>query len=457
MTTRKVFSLLQLSTSIRQRIEEATGGRSFWVKAEIAQLDHKRHMYLELVEHRNGARVAVMRAILWQNVLGSVRQELGVEFDNILRPGSEVLCQATVHYSPLYGLSLHIGAVDLAYSLGELERRKQATVATLRAEGLFDLNRSLPEPMVIQRIALITSEGSAAHGDLMRHLRDNEHGYRFHVTLFPAAVQGDGAPRELLRAVEAVDPASFDAIVLVRGGGSKLDLEAFNDLDLCRALARMPIPVMTGIGHDVDISVVDLIAKSPHKTPTAIADHLVDKCLYFETNLSGFLVSMQRVVVDSFMERRELLSGYAELLRQRPGALCQSRAALLQRTTARLTRSATELLVRHQKDLQLHGQALGTHPMRVLRDAAPRINAHQNALQLVAKRGLRRFQEQVDDIHRTMSLLDPERTLARGFSITRRQGRAVTDASELKPGDHIETTFAHGSIRSIIATPEDHG
>lgn len=458
MEERKVFTLQQLCASLKKSIDEATHGRSFWVKAEIAGINAQKHVYLDLVQHSEGVRVAVLRGIIWQHRMGPVRQALGPELPNILKEGAEILFCASVQYSPLYGLALHIEAVDLAYSLGELERRKQATILTLRNEGLFDLNRELPEPPVIQRIALITSVGSAAYADFMQHLNANEYGYRFHVTTFPSIVQGEAAPRELLSALSKVDVRFFDAVVLIRGGGSKLDLEAFNDLALCRAIALMPIPVMTGIGHDVDISVVDMIAKSPQKTPTAIADHLIDKCLYFETSLNGFLVGIQRVMAETFTERKEWLSTYSEMLRQRPLSFLQQERGSMHTAAGQFARNATERIKSMDRLLNDRANALAVLPLRRVKQVEePRLRQQRIVLDRFAERGLRALLDKVQGMHEAISLLDPQRTMARGFSITRNQGVPVLDPSTLKEGDQLETTFAQGRARSTINSIMPHG
>lgn len=458
MDERKVFTLQQLCASLKNKIDDATKGRSFWVKAEIAGINAKKHVYLELVQHTEGVRVAVLRGVIWQHRMGAVRHSLGSELPNILKEGAEILLCATVQYSALYGLALHIEAVDLAYSLGALERRKQATILTLRNEGLFDLNRELPEPPVIQRIALITSVGSAAYSDFMQHLTANEYGYKFHVTTFPSSVQGDAAPLELLSALSKVDPALFDAVVLIRGGGSKLDLDAFNDLALCRAIALMPIPVMTGIGHDIDISVVDMIAKSPHKTPTAIADHLIDKFLYFETSLSGFIVSIQRVMGESFTARKEWLSTYSEMLRQRPISFLQRERGGLHTATGQFARNATEHIKHMDRLLNDRVNGLTVLPLRRVKQVEEPLLRQQRAmLDQFAERGLRALLEKVNGMQEAIALLDPQRTMARGFSITRHQGIPVTDPSTLHEGDLIETTFAQGRARSTINSIEPHG
>jgi len=458
MEQRKVFTLQQLCASIKKSIDDATGGGAFWVKAEIAGINSQKHVYLDLVQHKDGVRVAVMRGIIWQYRMGAVRHALGEELPNILKEGAEIMFLARVQYSALYGMALHVEDVDLAYSLGELERRKKATIDTLRQEGLFDLNRALPEPPVIQRLALITSVGSAAYADFMQHLKANEYGYVFHITEFPSAVQGEGAPAELRAAMAKIDHSMFDAVILIRGGGSKLDLEAFNDLELCRAIARLPIPVMTGIGHDVDVSVVDMIANSPHKTPTAIADHLIDKCLYFETSLNGFLVGIQRVMSTTFTERKERMSAFSEMLRQRPAAYCQQERGRMHTAVGQFARGVTEELKSSGKRMDQHANALAVLPLRRVKQVEdPRLREQRMLLDQLAHRGLRGLLERVHGMQDAIQLLDPDRILARGFSVARHQGKPVLDPTRLNVGDTIETTYAHGRTLSTISTIEPNG
>jgi exodeoxyribonuclease VII large subunit len=455
---RKVFSLLQVSRAVKHRIEDAAGGGSFWIKAEIASIKMPRHAYLELVEHRNGVKVAVMRGIIWNSALVTINQALGDERGNILREGAEILFRASLSYNEVYGLSLQIDEVDLAYSLGELERRKKETIDTLKREGLWDLNRFVPMPMVLQRIALISSIGTAAYEDFMQHLDQNEYGYRYHVRVFASIVQGDGAAKELRAALERIDPRQFDAIVMVRGGGSKLDLEAFNDLELCRMVARMPIPVMTGIGHDVDVSVVDMIARSPHKTPTAIADFLVDRSLFFETALSGFLVNIQNTVLEAFSERKEMLGRYIEMLQVRPVMQCQTRRGALQTAVGQFARQVTEKLVGSNRLLDGHVSNLAVLPRHKLSQIeTAKVRAQATALEGIAHRGFQVLLSRINGMQEAIQLLSPDRLMLRGFSITRYRGVAITDPTTMSEGERIETTFAKGTAWSTITKIERHG
>ena len=446
-----MFDLLQLNIALRRAIHQATGDRYFWIRAEIAQITERSHTYLELAQHENGVRVAVMRGMIWRNDLLRIEQELGEERRSILKQGTEILFRARVQFHEVFGLGLSIEEIDLSFNLGELEKRKRATIAKLKEEGLFDLNRQLPEPIVVQRIALVTSSTSAACADLLEHLGSNEHGYRFHVHLFNSIVQGESAARELQRALASIKPDRFDAVVIVRGGGSRLDLEAYNDLELCRAVARMPIPVMTGIGHETDISVVDMIAKAQHRTPTAIADHLIDKCLYFETALSGFLVNIHRMVADRSALQKERMSRWTEMLQSRPIAHCQLQRARLNSITGQLQRNAAERIGEAEKRSERALVALKQFPLQLIRDRERvKLRDHARALGVAARKGVELLIGKIDGMNDAIRMLSPERTMQRGFSITRINGKAITDATVLAEGDLIETTFARGNAISKI-------
>ncbi|HMQ76554.1 MAG TPA: exodeoxyribonuclease VII large subunit [Flavobacteriales bacterium] len=433
---RTVYALGQLARAVQRQIEAAAGGRSFWVRAEVAGLKVNRHAYLELAEHRAGVRVAVMRAVIWQDALARIREGLGAEADAILKEGVEILFAARATYHLVFGLSLVIEAVDPSFNLGALERRKQETLAVLRQEGLLDLNRSVPVPRVMQRIALVTSVGSAAHADFTRHLAGNEHGFRFHVQVFASAVQGDNAAYELGRAVARIDPERFDAVVLVRGGGSKLDLEAYNDLALARAVARLPLPVLTGIGHDVDTTVLDHLAGRAFKTPTDVADHLVDHAHAFERALLERMTSLRHQVQASFAEQRTALFA-------RQGQLAHAAHTRVQGERRRMDAAVRELR---------------TAPMRRLRQVErPRLEEAQAAIVRTAQQGLHLLAAHLRGMEDAIGLLRPEKLLERGFSITRLHGAAVNDASALRPGDEVVTTFARGHTRSTITSVEHDG
>lgn len=458
MDERKVYTLFQLSTALKHRIEEATGGQAYWIKAEVAAFKVKNHAYLELVEHKDGQKAAVMRATIWQSNYVRIRQELGAEADNVLKDGVEVLLLGRVQYHLVYGLSVNIEAIDLAFNIGGMEQRKQATIKALKEEGLYDRNRFMPMPMVLQRIALVASKESAAYADFMQHLSENEHGYRFHVRLFSSAVQGDAAAAGLRAAVAAIDPQAFDALVLIRGGGSKLDLEPFNDLELARLVAVFPKPVLTGIGHDVDVSVLDLIAQGPHKTPTAVADFLLDKARNFEIALTGILDKVHTRILQDFALRKEALGTFGEMVRSRPVNLCQLQRGRLHNTTSQLAHRVQVKLKADEQRLENHRARLATDPLKWLQQVQRAgLDELLAKLLLLARNRMDLVALKLKGLEDAVGLLGPEATLARGFSITRKGGRAIADAANLQPGDRLATTLAKGTVHSTVDRIEHHG
>ncbi len=433
---RQVFALSAITTALHRQVLQATGGRTFWVRAEIAGLStRKEHLYLELAEHRDGKRVAVMRGIVWRSDHQRIRAALGADADAILKDGVEVLLLARVNFSHTHGLSLSIDAVDPSFNLGAVEQRKQATLATLRAEGAMELNRACPLPRVVQHLAVITSGGSAAHADLMRHLGENEHGFCYHVQLFDSSVQGDNAAFELRRALGRIDPARFDAVVIIRGGGGKLDLEPFNDLGLARAVARMPIPVLTGIGHDVDITVVDLVAHRHFKTPTDVADHLVDRTQAFVQLLLERMQVLRSVVAQALVHRHKAVQDTAYLL----------------------TIASTACVAHHRRGVVQAGTLVRALPRRLQQVERRGLDALSDTLSRVVRDRVLTLSGRLRGVEQAIHVLRPEKLLERGFSITRRQGVALTDAADLQEGDEVVTTFARGSVRSTVLSVQRDG
>lgn len=458
MQERKVYTLKQIGTAIKNKIDEATQGASYWVTAEIASFKVSRHAYLELVQHEGEEKVAVMKGIIWGGTLERVMRELGDDSHNILKEGVETLFLARPNFHLVYGLSLVIEAIDHTYTISALERRKQETVATLKAEGLYDLNRETVMPLVVQRIALVASPGTAAYADFRQHLERNEHGYTFHVSLFSTMVQGDTAANEMRDALAVIDPARYDVVVVIRGGGSRLDLEPFNDLELARAAARLPIPLLTGIGHDTDISVLDLIAHGHHKTPTAVADWIVDHNLYFESELATMLTEIHNNVLTAFADHKESLTRAGSMLALLPINQCQTERGNLHTYTNRFARQVTAMLTASLKSLDAHGGRLSELPLNRLRlMEQPRLQEIANSVGALARHNFQLAMQRMGSLGEAIELLSPQRVLERGFSIARSNGQAVSDATTLKPGDELVTTFAKGRAWSTVQKIEAHG
>jgi exodeoxyribonuclease VII large subunit len=285
------YTLHELNEYIR-RVISLNFAEPVWVQCEIFQLNKARgHYYIQLVQKdgQDDQFLARADAVLWQRQYQSLRRDLGPILDEVLREGLEVMLKVKVVYDERYGLQYHIVQVDPAFSLGKLEIQRQENIRTLRAEGLLEKNAALPLPAVIQRIAVLSSPEAAGLKDFLDQLHNNPFGYRYSVRLYPTAVQGQRVESEMLERLRQIEwkKDRYDSIAIIRGGGSRLDLAAFDQINLCRGFAQCSLPVISGIGHEVDESVLDMVAHTSLKTPTAVAEFFLDHNARFEALLDA--------------------------------------------------------------------------------------------------------------------------------------------------------------------------
>lgn len=283
--------LSTILSRVKEIVDNSIANHFFWLKTEIGQLkeDRKGHIYLELVEKYDGATLAKCRANIWQSNANMIKNMLGDNAKEILKEGAEIMCYCEVTFSNVYGLSINIHRIDLSYSLGEVERIKQENLIKLRDKGYLDLNRALPIPTVIQHIALVSSEGTAGHADFIKQLEVNVNNFIFHITHFDCQVQGEQAVSSIIAAIDQIPADTYDAIVVIRGGGSPLDLDVFNNYDLAVRIATAHTPVFTGIGHETDSTIADYVSSRYFKTPSAVAAAIVEKStMYYVRVLRSF-------------------------------------------------------------------------------------------------------------------------------------------------------------------------
>ena len=286
METTDSIGLLALMERVKGTLEDAFV-ETAWLRAEISECKQNPsgHCYLTLVEKdpKSNALLARAQAIAWASSWRVIRPFFEQTTGRPLAPGMQVLVRVQVNYSVLYGLSLVIYDIDPSFTVGELELARQRTIAKLEAEGMFEMNGQLPLPLLPRRLAVISSETAAGWRDFVRHLDGNDYGFRFCLQLFPALMQGEAAPASIIAALDAVAaeldavPGAFDAVLILRGGGGAMDLVCFDDYDLAVNVAQFPLPVLTAIGHDHDYHIIDRVAHTHVKTPTALADWLVDR------------------------------------------------------------------------------------------------------------------------------------------------------------------------------------
>jgi len=325
-----------------------------------------------------------------------------------LQEGIEVRLLVRLDFNERYGLKLIIDDIDSTYTVGRMEQRRRAILQQLRDEELLELNRRQQLPVVLQRIAVLSSEQAAGRQDFLRQLEGNPYGYRFEHCLFPAAMQGSQVEPEVLKQLQAIAQQAhhFDCVVITRGGGARLDLSAFDSLALGRAIAAHSLPVLTGIGHDIDETVIDLVAHTALKTPTAAADFLIERNLQFESRINEL--------------------GYQ-----------------LQLLSQRRLHEEQQILLRAHQSLRLDAR-------RTLQEQQGQLEQCAAQLLPLSRRPLREQKRHLAQLEQVIALLSPEATLRRGYTLTLKAGRIITGADQVQAGDTITTRFADGEVNSTI-------
>lgn len=404
----KFFTLLQLNKSIRNLI--AGIGREFWIAAEIAQIQWQEHAYLELVQKDEERIVAKARGIIWANTLQKLWQEQGEVLSLILKNGANIRCRVLVSFHEVHGLSLQINAVDSFYTLGELEQQRLQTLANLERSGLLYLQQKLSLPVVLQKIAVISSESAAGFGDFMNQLENNPWGYRFAVTLFPSGVQGENAVDELVTQIGKVDKR-FDILAIIRGGGARLDLEVFNNQAVASAVARCAVPVLAGIGHQRDSTITDRTAFLSLKTPTAVAEFILQHNMQFESKIFD-------------LARKIVLQSSAKINEQK-ALLSAMHLALMQQIREKTNAEH----IRHER-LQMNIQALVGHK-------------------------LRNEQHRLEIFEQFFRFSNPEYLLNKGYFLIR-QGQHYLKSDDLQPGMRVEIEGRHSIFKADIIDKLDN-
>lgn len=343
----ETVDLLTLQRAVKEGLQDLFPGK-LWVKAEIASIQARAsgHCYLELVQSENGVQKAKVKGIIWASLYPSIAFAFKQSTGSPLAVGQQVLLHCLINYSELYSLSLIIDDISPEFTLGDAERRRRETIAALEKEDLIEKQKSLKLSPLPYRLAVISAHDAAGYGDFKRHLSSNAYGFRYEVSLFEALMQGAAAPSSISDALEQVELSSpaFDAVLILRGGGSNLDLACFDDYGLCSCIALCSIPVFTAIGHERDSHVADMVAYRAVKTPTALADEFIDMYCSEDERIS-FLENSLRTTVAAVFAR--LLSSLDEAERRMekadPRAVLSRGYTLAAHRDGTLVRSAGEL------------------------------------------------------------------------------------------------------------------
>lgn len=406
----ETFSLFQLNEYIR-RVIALNFDDTIWINAEISQVNYSRgNYYLELIEKEEGSDKikAKASANLWYKKSLFLRKKFKDIFDSILDTGNEIRVKVKVEFNERYGFSLIIEDLDASYTLGKAELVKQQILNKLTAENVLHLNGQLELPISIQKIAIVSSETAAGYKDFMSHLDTNSFGYKYETELFQSSMQGQAVEKELIAALDEIENGikNYDCIVIIRGGGAKLDLAAFDNYAIAKRIAFAKLPVITGIGHDIDSSIADIVSHTDLKTPTAVADFIIERSLTFESRLLDYGLKIQI----AFKEIMASNNSYLDLMQEQ-------------------VKSSSRSLV--QQNHQFFNEAL----IKIENFTSNKISRSIALLDSYAKQ---------------IELLSPENVMKRGFSIARQNGKAIRSKKDLDAAAFIETEFIDGIIKSKI-------
>ena len=408
MRSEKFHTLFELNRLVRETIE-CEMLNEYWVEAELSECRELRgHCYMELIEKdkQTATPIAKASAKCWASKWILVRPYFERTTGQRLVAGMKVLLKVYPQFHEAFGFSWIVTDIDPTYTLGDMARKRQEIIRQLKEEGVFDLQKELTLPLFCQRIAVISSETAAGYGDFCNQLADNPYGFQFQTQLFPAIMQGEGVEQSIINALERIYDQPFDCVVIIRGGGATSDMSGFDTLALAEHVANFPLPIITGIGHDRDESILDMVSHTRVKTPTAAAALLIDHLKEVLDTVNNAQNSITRLVQQKLSTLSTQLSSVSEAI----------------------PRLFSIVKTRQEAKIDALQQRL---PMLIER----RFLAENHRLQLMEEK---------------LKALDPQLLLKRGYSITLQKGRAVKDATTLKAGDEIETRLAQGLIHSIV-------
>jgi exodeoxyribonuclease VII large subunit len=471
------ISLTELNFLIKESLD-VSFPEQLWVIAEIGELKVNRagHCYIELVEKDNNTDKikARSRATIWTWQFRFIQPYFETTTGQKLQAGLKVLVAVSVEFHEVYGISLNIKDIDPNYTLGDMARKRQEIINSLTEEGVFDMNKEIPLAEIPSRIAIISSPTAAGYEDFMSQLINNTEGYKFYTKLFPASMQGKEASSTIINALDYIYEYEdlFDLVVIIRGGGSQMDLSCFDDYDLALHVTQFPLPVVTGIGHEKDESIVDLVANTKLKTPTAVAEFLIsqfnaiaieiaeiesqfideiNRSLENEENRIKNVLQVFKPLIKGKLENTDLqLKHLAKTIQPVSNELIERNNYILLKYTDHLEIGLPILLKEKNNELtKLMNQTLHVSTLKTTKE--------QQLVEEKCHQLIRFTHRKIDTevnrlgwLEKTNILIDPKNILKRGFSISTRNGKVIKNANELKNNDEIETTFYKGKVNSTV-------
>jgi len=426
----------------------------YWVMAEISELKENNtgHCYLELIEkHPDDKNVrARVRAIIWRNRYRFLKAFFENSAGETLKEGLKILVKIKVEYHELYGLSLIISDIDPAFTIGEMAMKRLHVIKKLEQEGVFTMNKDLIFPAVPQRIAVISSKNAAGYTDFVNQLKGNSFGYVFYTALIESSLQGTETEQGVISALDkiALNSHLFDLVVIIRGGGSQTDLSWFDSYNIAYHVTQFPLPVITGIGHDKDVTVTDLVANRSLKTPTAVADFLIDSVASAENEIieiSSGIINASRIIIEK--NRNSIETSGIKLLPLARIMLSDVKDKLLTKIIE-INNTGKELIFRAALIPANQESKLSSSVKSLFSGKVTALKVKNQSLIAASLNFLTVNNVMVKSLESTLLLLEPENVLQRGYSITSVNGRILRNSDQVKINDLIDTQLYEGSLRS---------
>jgi exodeoxyribonuclease VII large subunit len=473
----KQLTLYELQQQVKGTLDDAFA-LPVWIKAEISEITTNRsgHCYLDLIEPESGTDsvIARVRATIWSYTFRMLKPYFETTTGQPFTQGLKILVQAKVEYHEVFGLSLNIRDIDPVYTMGDMARQRREIIRKLQEDGIFDMNKELELPIVTQRIAIISSPTAAGLQDFMDQLHQNPHRFVFYTKLFPAVMQGIEAPRSVMNALDLIYEYEqvFDAVVIIRGGGAQIDLACFDNYELASHVAQFPLPVITGIGHDKDDTVTDMVAHTRMKTPTAVAEFLISGALQFSQQLAELESHFIELVNDQLDSNKERLTDAADQLKLMVNNLISAQQNRLKIAQIQLANQTVSFLRKQQTDLKQLSTAAKNKTSRFVSKQnhaldqtgnqlkysfrnqmikrESQLKQLQNMAKLFSLETIRSEKKNLNTIQEKLRLVDPQNILKRGYSMTLLNGKIVKSVEQLNEGDRLKTKLSDGMVESIV-------
>jgi exodeoxyribonuclease VII large subunit len=418
--TRNIYTLSALNQSLERFIRDNFALKNFWVLAEITKVQEKNgHYYLDLADAKDGKRVAEIAANMWFNTFNRVNTQLNGELFSIFKTGNKILINIRIEFHPIYGLKLNILDVDPSITYGEIEKLKKETILRLKNEGLFNLQKSHYLPSIVKKIALVGSPNTSGYRDFLTELLNNKIYTNFKVKEFSASVQGDYAVKEIVAAIKKANEFSVDLIILVRGGGSKMDLNVFNDYEIAKTIALSKLPVITGIGHESDEVVADLVAHHTEITPTAVAKFLYERIGIFASEMNTAFDAIITRIMEIVAARKDEFYHLSKNLIFATTNTLQTENNNIKDLVHELELSAAELIENEKSKLELNLSRIKNHAFNFIDlKKSTELDSQLEKIMLMSQNSLETGKINLSNLNELLDLLNPEQLLKKGYTIT---------------------------------------